>query len=109
MIISLCYAQTKLNELIHWTGHEKREDRLRKGMTFGSEEYAFEELIAELGSTVCLFSKGYEPCGLQHEEYILSWIKSLKYNPKYLFKAGAKATKAIAYLESLQKSETKVA
>ena len=104
-----CFAQTKLHELVHWTGHEKRENRLRKGMTFGSDEYAFEELVAELGSTVCLFSKGYAPCGLQHEEYILSWLKALKDNPKFLFKAGAKATRAIAYLDSLQKAETKAA
>jgi len=104
-----CFAQTKLHELVHWTGHEKRENRLRKGMTFGSEEYAFEELIAELGSTVCLFSMGYSPCGLQHEEYIISWLKALKSNPKYLFKAGAKATRAIAYLDSLQKADKKAA
>ena len=85
------FAQTKLHELIHWTGHKDRLDRHRKGITFGSSEYAFEELIAELGSAVSLYRKGYQPSGVQHEEYIISWLKALKNDPKVLFKAGAKA------------------
>jgi len=97
------FAQTKLHELIHWTGHKDRLNRHRKGVTFGSEEYAFEELIAELGSAVSLYKKGYKPSGVQHEEYIISWLKALKNDPKILFKAGAKAGKAMAHIEELQK------
>ena len=95
------FAQTKLHELIHWTGHESRLNRHRKGITYGSEEYAFEELVAELGSAVNLYKLGYKPSGIQHIEYIASWIKRLKNDPKHLYKAGAKAGKAIAHIDSL--------
>lgn len=43
---------TLLHELIHATGHESRLDR-KKGNTFGSDDYAYEELIAEIGSIIC--------------------------------------------------------
>jgi antirestriction protein ArdC len=95
------FAQTKLHELIHWTGHTSRLDRHRKGITFGSEEYAFEELIAELGSAVSMYKQGFAPSGIQHIEYIASWIKRLKNDPKVLYKAGAKANKAIAHIDKL--------
>ena len=97
------FHQTQLHELIHWTGHSSRLDRHRKGITFGSEEYAFEELIAELGSALTLYKLGYKPSGIQHIEYLSSWIKRLKDDPKHLYKAGAKAGKAIAHIDSLQK------
>jgi len=99
---AIMFAQTKLHELIHWTGHSSRLNRHRKGVTFGSEEYAFEELIAELGSAVSLYKQGYKPSGIQHIEYIAGWIKRLKNDPKVLYKAGAKANKAIAHIEELQ-------
>jgi antirestriction protein ArdC len=44
-----CYAATLLHELSHWTGHETRlACNLRN--RFGSQEYAAEELVAELSS-----------------------------------------------------------
>ena len=96
------FHQTQLHELIHWTGHSSRLDRHKKGITFGSEEYAFEELIAELGSALTMYKLGYAPSGIQHIEYLASWIKRLKDDPKHLYKAGAKAGKAIAHIDSLQ-------
>ncbi len=47
------YYATKLHELTHWTGHKSRLNREMQG-NFGSQKYAYEELIAELGSAfVC--------------------------------------------------------
>lgn len=43
---------TLLHELIHATGHESRLNR-PKGNAFGSDEYAREELVAEIGSIIC--------------------------------------------------------
>ena len=96
------FHQTQLHELIHWTGHKSRLNRHRKGITYGSEEYAFEELVAELGSALTMYRLGYAPSGIQHIEYLASWIKRLKDDPKHLYRAGAKAGKAIALIDSLQ-------
>ena len=43
------YYATLLHELVHWTGHESRLAR-PFGYDCDSDEYRFEELIAELGS-----------------------------------------------------------
>lgn len=43
------FYTTALHELTHWTGHESRLDRTW-GKRFGDQAYAFEELVAEMGS-----------------------------------------------------------
>ena len=43
------FYATALHELTHWTGGKKRLNRDMKG-SLGNASYAFEELIAELGS-----------------------------------------------------------
>jgi antirestriction protein ArdC len=89
---------TLLHEMVHWTGHK---DRLKRQIqnSFGSEGYAFEELVAELGAAMggALLGIPYE--GLQHESYIAGWLKALKSDPKHIVKAAKQASKAIQYLE----------
>jgi len=45
------YYSTSLHELAHWTGHESRLNRIDKLSRLGSESYAAEELVAELGAS----------------------------------------------------------
>jgi antirestriction protein ArdC len=52
------YYCTALHELTHWTGHENRLARLTKLARFGSEAYAVEELVAEMGSAFLLAELG---------------------------------------------------
>jgi antirestriction protein ArdC len=100
------YYATVLHELVHWTGHKARLDR---DMThrFGSEAYAFEELIAELGCAFLCAEIGIQG-QLQHSEYIGSWIKVLKDDPKAVITAARQATAAVKYLkEHCQSDELK--
>jgi antirestriction protein ArdC len=90
------YYATAYHELIHYTGAEKRLNRL-KGDGFGSESYAFEELIAELGASMLCAYNGIN-AQLQHASYINSWIKALKNDKKFIISASAKAQKAVNYL-----------
>jgi len=93
------YYSTLLHELVHWTGHESR---LNHG--FGDKyttEYAFEELIAELGSMFIVSSAGIKQTEGEfqnHASYIDSWLKELKRDSKYIFKAAAQANKAATFL-----------
>jgi antirestriction protein ArdC len=43
------FCATSLHEAVHWTGHVSRLNR-QFGKRFGDAAYAFEELVAELGS-----------------------------------------------------------
>ena len=90
------YYATAYHELIHYTGSEKRLARL-KNDSFGSEGYAFEELIAELGASMLCAYNGIN-AQLQHASYIDSWIKALRGDKKFIISASAKAQKAVNYL-----------
>ncbi|HHH2070130.1 TPA: ArdC family protein [Yersinia enterocolitica] len=90
------FYATGLHELIHWSGAKSRLSREMKGK-FGSESYAFEELIAELGSAFLMADLGIVG-EVQHESYIASWLKALKNDKRYIFKAASAASKAHRYL-----------
>lgn len=101
------YYATALHELVHWTGHRSRLDRFKPGVTFGDPDYAYEELIAELGSVfVCAGSFGFDiPERDDHAAYVASWVKALKAAPTILWKAATAASKAAEHLDSLQPAE----
>lgn len=90
------FYATGLHEIVHWSGGKSRLNREMKGR-FGSEEYAFEELVAELGSAFMMADFGVSG-DVQHESYIASWLKSLKNDKRYIFKAASAASKAHKYL-----------
>jgi antirestriction protein ArdC len=94
------YYATAYHELIHYTGAEKRLARL-KNDSFGSEGYAFEELIAELGASMLCAYNGIN-AQLQHASYIDSWIKALRGDKKFIISASAKAQKAVNYLLNVE-------
>lgn len=87
---------TLMHELVHATGHPSRLDRDMTGR-FGSEAYAAEELVAELGSAY--LSRVTELDGtLQHPEYIANWIQVLKSDKRAIFTASSAAKKASDFL-----------
>ena len=90
------FYATGLHELVHWSGAKSRLNREMKGK-FGSKDYAFEELIAELGSAFLMADLGIVG-EVQHESYIASWLKALKNDKRYIFKAASAASKAHRYL-----------
>ena len=86
-----------MHELSHATGHETRLNRDLSG-TFGSESYAKEELIAELGS-VFLCSYLNIQSSIRHEAYLKSWLGAIKAEPKLLWKSASEAQKILDYLD----------
>jgi antirestriction protein ArdC len=82
---------TKAHEGIHATGAKHRLDR-------NKPSYAFEELVAELGAAMVCASLGVPLDKLQHTSYIQSWLKQLKDDTSFVFKAAAEANKAVKYL-----------
>tara|TARA_R110000822_G_scaffold43512_2_gene117356 strand:- start:850 stop:1713 length:864 start_codon:yes stop_codon:yes gene_type:complete len=99
------YYGTLLHELTHWTGHK---DRLARtfGKSFGDNEYAKEELVAELGSVfLCVELQVTAEPRADHAKYLNSWIKGLKDDKKMIIQASSKASKAVEYLKELQETE----
>lgn len=91
------YYATLTHELVHWTGHKSRLDRLPQTRT--GESYAFEELVAELGEATLaehLQLRGAETSN--NVAYIKSWLHNLQNDPQYILKAAAKSAKAVDFL-----------
>jgi len=82
------------HELIHATGAPSRLNR-KKGEKFGDADYAFEELVAELGSAFLCAEFGISSeYGTQHESYLAGWLKVLGSDKNAFFKASRQADKA---------------
>lgn len=96
------YYSVLLHELVHWTGHESRLDRLTmQGRR--SQSYAFEELVAEIGSVMLCVQLGLQSQPSENNAaYVAGWITSLKDHPATVFKAASAAGQALQHLNSLQ-------
>lgn len=101
------YYSTALHELGHWTGHSSRLDR-NISNTFGTPEYAKEELRAEMASVYLsidlglpLSEKGME----NHAAYVQSWMETLKKDKFEFVKACADAQKIAGYIKNLVKEK----
>jgi antirestriction protein ArdC len=100
------YYATLLHELTHWTGAGHRLDRLKPDQKPQKDEYAFEELIAELGAAFLCAQHGVTQTPREsHALYIKSWLRALKDDKTYIFKASAQAAKAVEFLNELQTAE----
>ena len=91
---SIGFYSTAVHELSHWTGHKDRLNR-------DKSSYAFEELVAEMGSAMVLSDRGFEQRLESHVSYIDGWLSKIKSDPRALFKAMGLASKAANYLLDL--------
>jgi antirestriction protein ArdC len=98
------YYATLLHELGHWTGHWTRLDRGIMNQ-FGTEDYAREELRAEIASLLIgqELHIGHDPG--QHSAYVDSWIKVLQDTPFEIHAAAADAEKILNYLLSIERKQ----
>lgn len=92
------FYRTCLHELTHATGHASRLDRNLTN-SFGSKDYARQELIAEMGSAFLCASLGIVPT-VRHADYIGSWLAVLREDNRAIFRAAGAASKAADWLLS---------
>ena len=93
------YYATLAHECTHWTGSKARLDRDFGGHRFGSEGYAVEELVAELGAAfLCAdLELALEPRE-DHASYIATWLKVLAADNRSVFTAAAHAQRATEFI-----------
>ena len=71
---------------------------------FGDDAYAFEDLIAELGSAFMLARIGLHDSQLEfHASYLENWLPVLKGDKGAIFTAASRANEAYRYLLTLAK------
>jgi|6_EtaG_2_1085325.scaffolds.fasta_scaffold09983_2 antirestriction protein ArdC len=94
------YYTVAFHELSHWTGHAKRLDR-NMSLDQASDDYVFEELIAELSAAFCCAETGIKIKAEDHNSacYLNHWIGQLEGDNKYIFKASAQASKACKWMK----------
>ena len=106
-VSTYAYNATAMHELAHATGAKDRLDRDLSGL-FGSEDYASEELVAEIAS--CLGSINFvsDDAGIDeylkehaenHKRYVKSWAKAITSNPNCLVQAIKQAEIAADFME----------
>lgn len=94
------YYSVLAHELTHWTGAKSRLNRDLSGR-FGSESYAVEELVAELGAAFIAGRLGLPSDPRKdHAPYIASWLKVLKNDSRAIFTAASRAQTAADYLSA---------
>ena len=97
------YACTLGHEMCHWTGHTSRLDRKK-------DNYAFEELVAEIGAAMLAASLGISATPrADHAKYLNGWIKDIGDKPTTIISAAAKAQAAANYLLQSQAEQVGLA
>lgn len=96
------YYSTYFHELIHATGSPKRLNRDLSG-TFGTKNYAFEELIAELGAVFLCGESGILYHTINNSAaYIKGWRKrllnELEEDNKFIFRAASASQMATDFI-----------
>lgn len=98
------YYSTAFHEVVHSTGCLKRLARpgLQK-VSYGTETYSLEELVAEIGSSCILHSLGIESDSSVTNSiaYVQGWMASLRNDRKMIVTAAAQAERAVRFMRGL--------
>jgi len=94
------YYGTLFHESVHSTGHKDRLNRFEKNgepQHFGTERYAKEELVAEMGAAMLRSMAGIatDDSTEQTAAYVKSWLEALKNDKALVIKAAAQAQRAV--------------
>jgi len=93
------YYSTAIHELVHWTGHQSRLNRDIQNR-FGTKDYAFEEMVAELGASFICHEISMTPALEHHASYLDGWMSVIRADNTAFFRATTLAQKAATLLLS---------
>ncbi|HWL41804.1 MAG TPA: zincin-like metallopeptidase domain-containing protein [Ilumatobacter sp.] len=95
------YYGTRAHETVHWTGHAERLNRDLTGR-FGSDSYAGEELVAELGAAMWCAQVGLSAVTRSdHAAYLAGWLRILRSDASALVTVASRAQAAVDHLNTL--------
>lgn len=95
------YYSTLNHEIVHSSGMHSRLNRFDKeynSFRFGSETYAKEELIAELGASFLMAESNQSINIKNRSAYIQNWLQALSNDNKMIIQAASKAEQAVNFI-----------
>jgi len=92
------YAETVCHELVHSTGHPKRLARFEVDSIGHRQDYAKEELVAEIGASMLMQHAGIPVDMGQMGSYVQGWLRALKDDSSLIVKAAQAAQKAMDHI-----------
>jgi antirestriction protein ArdC len=105
------YYGTLFHELVHSTGHTDRLNRreIIQNKGFRTENYAVEELTAEMGAS---YLKSYAGIPIEQLKnniaYIQNWLERLRNDKRFIVHASAQAQKATDFILNVRNEEKEV-
>ena len=81
---------------------ENRLNRLQHSR-FGDQKYAFEELVAELGTSFVLSALGIPQSEDNSTAYLANWLDALNRDSRFIFQAASAASKAADFVLSFSR------
>jgi antirestriction protein ArdC len=102
------YYGTAFHEAVHSTGHPSRLNRsgVAEFDHFGSDQYAMEELAAEIGAAMLLTETGLDDPDLYANSaaYVQSWLGALRGDRNLVISAASQAYKAVELITGPDRS-----
>ena len=95
------YYETVFHEMVHWTQKKDRVGIKEQGEE--ADQYAFNELVAEIGACFLVMEFQIpmaEEMLEKSKSYVKNWLTKMDSDPKYIFDAATQAGKAVDYLLS---------
>ena len=93
------YYATLAHECTHWSGSASRLNRDFGGHRFGSDGYAVEELVAEVGAAFLCADLELSPEPREdHASYSATWLNVLAQDNRAVFTAASHAQRAAEYI-----------
>jgi antirestriction protein ArdC len=98
------FYATAYHEITHSTGSPRRLNRpgVANFDHFGSEKYAKEELVAEMGSAILQAVTGIEAPFENSANYVASWLRKLRDDKKLVVQAAAQAQRAVDHILGIE-------
>lgn len=98
------YYETVLHELAHWS-------EVRTGWDHKQHGYPMGELVAEIAASFVSTELGLpQAADLENRAaYLQSWLKHMRNDPAYIFKASTQASKVTDFLLAFVRKEDAVA
>lgn len=91
------YYEVLFHEYIHWAEHSNRLNWDREG-----NGYALGELIAEIGACYLCSELGIPTNDENHHAYLDGWLRKMKQDSSFIFKASSQASKAADFIMSFK-------
>ena len=95
------YYSTFFHEMVHSSGHHDRlnRDGVTGKISFGSQDYSKEELVAEIGASMLSAEAQIDTVTIDNSaSYIDNWLTVLRNDNTFIVKAAQKAQKATDYI-----------